>query len=237
MSEPRCQADAPLPDSPSHAPPAPAGPPRAPSRAPAPRTGQSSTRVSAFVRAHPDCFLRSCREGHITGSAWILSADHRQALLTHHRKLDRWLQLGGHSDGESDPRQVALREAQEESGLARFRFLPEASDPLPLDLDVHPIPAFGGEPAHLHLDVRFLLVAEAGQAAARERGVEGAALVRARAARAISSTRRACCASSAGRARSRRFRCPKRKSPRARAATPRSPRARGRGSGRARSGG
>ena len=62
-------------------------------------------------------------------------------LLTHHRKLDRWLQLGGHSDGESDPRQVALREAQEESGLARFRFLPEASDPLPLDLDVHPIPA------------------------------------------------------------------------------------------------
>jgi 8-oxo-dGTP pyrophosphatase MutT (NUDIX family) len=119
--------------------------------------------VSAFVRAHPDCFLRSCREGHITGSAWILSADHRHALLTHHRKLDRWLQLGGHSDGESDPRQVALREAREESGLARFRFLPEAIDPLPLDLDVHPIPAHGGDPPHLHLDVRFLLVAEAGQ--------------------------------------------------------------------------
>jgi len=119
--------------------------------------------VSAFVRAHPDCFLRSCREGHITGSAWILSADLRQALLTHHRKLGRWLQLGGHCDGESDPRQVALREAQEESGLARFRFLPERDDPLPLDLDVHPIPARGGEPAHLHLDVRFLLVADAGQ--------------------------------------------------------------------------
>jgi 8-oxo-dGTP pyrophosphatase MutT (NUDIX family) len=120
-------------------------------------------RVSAFVRAHPDCFLRSCREGHITGSAWILSADHRHALLTHHRKLDRWLQLGGHSDGESDPRQVALREAREESGLVDFRFLPEAEDPLPLDLDVHPIPAHGGEPSHLHLDLRFLLVAEAGQ--------------------------------------------------------------------------
>jgi 8-oxo-dGTP pyrophosphatase MutT (NUDIX family) len=84
-------------------------------------------------------------------------------LLTHHRKLGRWLQLGGHSDGESDPRQVALREAREESGLARFHFLPQADDPLPLDLDVHPIPAHGGEPAHLHLDVRFLLVAEAGQ--------------------------------------------------------------------------
>jgi 8-oxo-dGTP pyrophosphatase MutT (NUDIX family) len=120
-------------------------------------------RVIAFVRTHPDCFERSCREGHITGSAWILSADHRQALLTHHRKLGRWLQLGGHSDGDPDPRQVALREAREESGLAGFRFLPEAEDPLPLDLDVHPIPAHDGEPPHLHLDVRFLLVAEAGQ--------------------------------------------------------------------------
>jgi 8-oxo-dGTP pyrophosphatase MutT (NUDIX family) len=119
--------------------------------------------VSAFVREHEDCFLRTCPEGHITGSAWILSADHRRVLLTHHRKLDRWLQLGGHSDGDGDPRRVALREAQEESGLARFRFLPQLRDPLPLDLDVHPIPAHGGEPAHLHLDVRFLLVAEAGQ--------------------------------------------------------------------------
>jgi 8-oxo-dGTP pyrophosphatase MutT (NUDIX family) len=121
-------------------------------------------RVDAFVRAHPDCFERSCPEGHITGSAWILSPDHRQVLLTHHRKLGRWLQLGGHSDGDGDPRQVALREAREESGLAEFRFLPETNDPLPLDLDVHPIPAHGGEPAHLHLDVRFLLVAEPGQA-------------------------------------------------------------------------
>jgi len=120
-------------------------------------------RVGAFVRAHPDCFERSCPEGHITGSAWILSADHRCVLLTRHRKLGRWLQLGGHSDGDGDPRQVALREAQEESGLARFRFLPDERDPLPLDLDVHSIPEHGGEPAHLHLDVRFLLVAEPGQ--------------------------------------------------------------------------
>ena len=128
-----------------------------------PEDAAVAEQMIAFVRSHPDCFLRSCPEGHITGSAWILSADHRQVLLTHHRKLDRWLQLGGHSDGESDPRKVALREAQEESGLARLQFLPEASDPLPLDLDVHPIPAFDGAPAHLHLDVRFLLVAEAGQ--------------------------------------------------------------------------
>jgi 8-oxo-dGTP pyrophosphatase MutT (NUDIX family) len=120
-------------------------------------------RMIAFVRSHPDCFLRTCPEGHITGSAWILSADHREVLLTHHRKLGRWLQLGGHSDGQGDPRQVALREAREESGLERFGFLPDQRDPLPLDLDVHPIPAHGSEPAHLHLDVRFLLVAGPGQ--------------------------------------------------------------------------
>ena len=121
-------------------------------------------RVGGFVLAHADCFERSCLEGHITASAWILSPDHRQALLTHHRKLARWLQLGGHTDGEVDPRRVALREAREESGLERFRFLPDGADPLPLDLDIHPIPAHGRDPAHLHLDVRFLLVAEPGQA-------------------------------------------------------------------------
>jgi 8-oxo-dGTP pyrophosphatase MutT (NUDIX family) len=121
------------------------------------------SRIAGFVLAHPDCFERSCREGHITASAWILSPDHRQALLTHHRKLDRWLQLGGHCDGERDPRLAALREAREESGLERFRFVAAADDPLPLDLDIHPIPAHGGEPAHLHLDVRFLLAAEPGQ--------------------------------------------------------------------------
>ncbi len=122
-----------------------------------------ASRVAGFVLAHPDCFERSCLEGHITASAWILSPDHRRVLLTHHRKLDRWLQLGGHCDGEPDPRDVALREAREESGLERFRFLPNAADPLPLDLDIHPIPAHGSEPEHLHLDVRFLLVAEPGQ--------------------------------------------------------------------------
>jgi 8-oxo-dGTP pyrophosphatase MutT (NUDIX family) len=121
-------------------------------------------RVGGFVLAHADCFERRCLAGHITASAWILSPDHRQVLLTHHRKLDRWLQLGGHCDGESDPRDVALREAREESGLERFRFLPDAADPLPLDLDIHSIPARGSEPEHLHLDVRFLLVAEPGQA-------------------------------------------------------------------------
>src|SRR5262245_31817196 len=80
-------------------------------------------RTLAFVRAHPDCFERSCAPGHITGSAWILSHDRAQFLLTHHRKLGRWLQLGGHADGEPDPLAVALREAQEESGMEGLAFL------------------------------------------------------------------------------------------------------------------
>jgi 8-oxo-dGTP pyrophosphatase MutT (NUDIX family) len=124
--------------------------------------------VRQFVRAHDDCFERSCREGHVTGSAWILSPDLRQVLLAHHRKLDRWLQLGGHADGQSDPLEVALREAREESGLLRFTPVPgvrsaHGAPTLPLDVDVHLIPARGDEPAHLHHDVRYLLIATPGQ--------------------------------------------------------------------------
>jgi 8-oxo-dGTP pyrophosphatase MutT (NUDIX family) len=117
------------------------------------------TRFGAFVRAHADCFLRSCVPGHITASAWILSPDRGRFLLTHHRKLGRWLQLGGHADGEPRPHRVALREAQEESGLRVLRFLV----PEPIDFDIHAIPARGSEPEHLHYDVRFVLIAAPGQ--------------------------------------------------------------------------
>src|SRR5206468_7193907 len=119
--------------------------------------------VRNFVCEHSDCFLRSCRDGHITGSAWILSPDRGAVLLTHHKKLGRWLQLGGHADGETDPFRVALREAREESGLQDLTPLPGGDDLLPFDADVHPIPAHGGEPAHLHHDIRYLLVAAPGQ--------------------------------------------------------------------------
>jgi 8-oxo-dGTP pyrophosphatase MutT (NUDIX family) len=119
--------------------------------------------IADFVRAHADCFLRSCQPGHVTGSAWVVSADRTRVLLVHHRKLDRWLQPGGHADGEPDPLAVALREAREETGLVRLAPLPGEAGRLPLDIDVHPIPARGREPAHLHHDIRFLLVAAPGQ--------------------------------------------------------------------------
>jgi 8-oxo-dGTP pyrophosphatase MutT (NUDIX family) len=120
--------------------------------------------VRQFVRANPDCFLRSCVDGHMTASAWIVSHDHASFLLTHHAKLARWLQLGGHADGDTDLAAVALREAREESGLESFALASGDGDALPLDIDVHLIPARGDEPAHLHHDVRYLLVAARDQA-------------------------------------------------------------------------
>ena len=120
---------------------------------------ETTDRIRRFVLAHHDCFERTCLQGHVTGSAWVLSADMGAVLLTHHAKLDRWLQLGGHSDGDPDSFQVALREAREESGLEELGDPAGDLHPVPFDLDVHEIPARGSEPAHFHFDVRYLLVA------------------------------------------------------------------------------
>ena len=117
--------------------------------------------VIQFVRANPDCFERTCVPGHMTGSAWILSPDRRFFLLAHHAKLDRWLQCGGHCDGDPDTAAVALREASEESGMEDFAFAQRdtAGAPEIFDVDVHVFPARGAEPAHLHHDIRYLLIA------------------------------------------------------------------------------
>ena len=109
-----------------------------------------------FVEAHANCFLRSCLTGHLTGSAWVVDPARRQVVLTHHRKLDRWLQLGGHADGDPDLLAVALREAKEESGLTRLRPLSKA----PFDVDRHRIPARGVVAEHWHYDLRFLFEAD-----------------------------------------------------------------------------
>jgi len=109
-----------------------------------------------FIRAHAGCLLRTCRPGHLTASAWIVDAARRRTLLTHHHQLDRWLQLGGHVDGEPDLLASALREAREESGLRSVR----AVSPEIFDVDRHRIPARGDEPEHWHYDVRFLIEAD-----------------------------------------------------------------------------
>jgi 8-oxo-dGTP pyrophosphatase MutT (NUDIX family) len=115
-------------------------------------------RIIEFVLRHPNPFDRNIREGHLTASAIVVSADGRQALLLHHRKLDRWLQPGGHADpGETTGEEVALRETREETGIEGLRLHPTA--PHPLDVDIHDIPARGDEPAHEHLDLRYLVTA------------------------------------------------------------------------------
>jgi 8-oxo-dGTP pyrophosphatase MutT (NUDIX family) len=123
-----------------------------------PEEARDRDRMLEFVRRHRDPFDRQIAEGHLTGSAVVVSAEGDQVLLVHHRKLGRWLQPGGHADsGESTGEEVALREAREETGIAGLRLHGDA--PRPLDVDVHDIPARGDEPAHEHLDLRYLVVA------------------------------------------------------------------------------
>ena len=77
---------------------------------------ECTSRFATFVSRYTECFQNDCWAGHVTGSAWVVDPAASSVLLTHHRKLDRWLQLGGHSDGDPDPVAVATREAIEEGG-------------------------------------------------------------------------------------------------------------------------
>lgn len=109
-----------------------------------------------FANKDARCFERSNTYGHFTGSAWLLSPDGKSVLLTHHKKLNMWLQPGGHADNETDIIKVAMREAQEESGIQKIKIINDAI----FDIDAHQFPAKGDMPEHIHFDIRFLLQAE-----------------------------------------------------------------------------
>lgn len=129
-------------------------------------------RIRAFLRSHPeDAHLRSQLLGHLTGSAFVVDARREKVLLLHHARLNRWLQPGGHGEGETVPLAIALREVEEETGLsaADLRTLEgkQASEAVLFDVDIHGIPARQKpplEPAHEHLDLRFAFVAREGAA-------------------------------------------------------------------------
>jgi len=107
--------------------------------------------------AYDNCFERSLLHAHFTASAWVVDPQRNLVLLTHHAKLDKWLQLGGHADGESNLQQVASRELTEESGSTHFEMLSNEI----FDIDIHTIPARGEVPQHDHYDVRYFFIGDA----------------------------------------------------------------------------
>jgi 8-oxo-dGTP pyrophosphatase MutT (NUDIX family) len=108
-------------------------------------------RFIGFVSNQADCFERKLRIGHVTGSAWVVNRAGTHVLLTHHKKLNMWVQLGGHADGDPDVLRVARREAAEESGLEG---LVPVWDHV-FDVDVHRIPESREGPEHFHWDIRY----------------------------------------------------------------------------------
>lgn len=117
-----------------------------------PQEEAAGAMFAALLGDVEDPFARGRLAGHFTASAWLVDTSGERLLMTHHRKLDRWLQLGGHADGDRDLAQVALREAQEESGLVDLVVLPDI-----FDLDRHWIPERGDVPGHWHYDVRYVV--------------------------------------------------------------------------------
>lgn len=133
-----------------------------------PEEREVAARIRALVRAHADCFDRTCRPGHVTASAWVTTPARDRFLLVHHRKLGRWLQPGGHMDGQPDVAAAALREVEEETALASVHLANAGAgaELTPFDLDIHVIPARHDgvgdeiEDAHEHHDVRVLVIAD-----------------------------------------------------------------------------
>ena len=112
-------------------------------------------RFVQLIEGHDNCFERSLLKGHITGSAWIVNPEMTHAFLTHHAKLDKWLQPGGHADGDENVARVAMKEAEEETGMEDMKLFSAEI----FDLDIHPIPERKGVPAHEHFDIRYLIIA------------------------------------------------------------------------------
>ncbi len=121
---------------------------------------EAQARTLTFLKTTPGIpwSRKNFNDGHICASAWILNHEETHALLFHHKKLNRWIQIGGHiEEGDADFFSAALREITEETGLTRVVFERNI-----FDIDVHVYPNRGEEPEHIHYDLRILARAEAG---------------------------------------------------------------------------
>ena len=120
----------------------------------------------SYMERFPQLLTRENETAHFTASCWIVTPDQSRALMAYHNQYDSWAWLGGHADGESDLLSVALREAREESGLREVRAV--RNTPLSLEiLAVQPHEKRGRfVPAHLHLNLTYLLEADPAQALA-----------------------------------------------------------------------
>ncbi|HYS55820.1 MAG TPA: NUDIX domain-containing protein [Thermoanaerobaculia bacterium] len=117
-----------------------------------------------LLRTTPEPYSRSqFVPGHVTASCFIVDRAGR-LLLHHHRRLNRWLQMGGHLAPGEDPARAALREGEEESGLRDLWLIADAI----ADLDVHLIPEGRGEPEHRHYDVRYIALTESADSIAAD---------------------------------------------------------------------
>jgi 8-oxo-dGTP pyrophosphatase MutT (NUDIX family) len=114
---------------------------------------EMKNRFLTFIRDYEDCFKRELLIGHITASCWVMNQNKDEVLLIHHVKLDKWLQPGGHADGDENVYRVAKKELEEETGL-----IPIIENETIFDLDIHTIPERKGIPTHEHFDIRFLFV-------------------------------------------------------------------------------
>lgn len=137
-----------------------------------PQNPQEKEDLQVMLQAcelHPDVLSRSCEDGHFTASAWICDREHKRVLLVYHRIFDSWAWTGGHADGDPELLRVALREAEEETGLREFQLLNtdvlSGDEKPPISLEILKVKAHRRRglfvPAHLHYNLTWLLEADA----------------------------------------------------------------------------